>query len=286
MLRPLLLSLCLAAPLTALSLPAMPLHAQTLGPQPETSSLTQTLKIDALIAVMRSEGLANGKEMEADLFPGQGGAAWGVVLSRVYDTQRLHQIFDAALAKSLQNDPATQTAMREFFSAPLGQRILALEIDARKTLLDDKATAAAAAIWGRALNAKTPRAAQINRFAEVNDLVESNVMGAMNGNLAFYRGMNAAGAFPQPMPEDDMLADVWGQENDVRRDTVEWLYPFLMLAYQPLSDAELEQYIAFSTTPEGQKANAAVFTAFDAMFVQVSKELGQSAGRLMAGQDI
>ena len=62
--------------------------------------------------------------------------------------------------------------------------------------------------------------------------------------------------------------------------------PFLMLAYQPLSDQELDAYIAFSTTPAGQKANRAVFAAFDAMFVQVSKELGQSAGRLMAGQDI
>ncbi|MDZ4394692.1 hypothetical protein [Cypionkella sp.] len=281
MLRPLLLSLCLALPTTAL-----PSYAQTQRVQPEIASLTQTLKIDALIAVMRSEGLASGKEMEADLFPGQGGAAWGVVLSRVYDTARLHQIFDTALTKALENDPATQTAMRDFFGSPLGQRILALEIDARKTLLDDKATAAAGAMWGRALNADAPRAAQITRFAEINDLVESNVMGAMNGNLAFYRGMNAAGAFPESMPEDDMLADVWAQESDVRRDTIEWLYPFLMLAYQPLSDAELDRYIAFSATPAGQKANAAVFVAFDAMFVQVSKELGQSAGHLMAGQDI
>lgn len=254
--------------------------------QPEIATLTQTLKIDALIAVMRTEGLANGKDMEADLFPGQDGAAWDVVVNRIYDTARLHQIFDAALTKALENDPATQKAMREFFGTPLGQHILALEIDARKTLLDDKATDAAAKLWGKALNAKTHRAKQINHFAEINDLVESNVMGAMNGNLAFYRGMNAAGAFPQPMPEDDMLAEVWAQESDVRKDTVEWLYPFLMLAYQPLSDKELGKYIAFSETPAGQKANRAMFVAFDAMFVQVSKELGQSAGRLMAGQDI
>lgn len=281
MLRPLLLSLCLITPLAGLAA-----QAQTQAIQPDISALTQTLKIDALIAVMRTEGLANGKQMQADLFPGQDGGAWQAVVSRVYDPARLNQIFDAALGKALQNDPGTQTAMRDFFGAPLGQRILALEIDARKTLLDDKATEAAAQLWGRALNANTPRAAQINRFAEVNDLVESNVMGALNGNFAFYRGMNAAGAFPEPMPEADMLSEVWAQEADVRRDTTDWLYPFLMLAYQPLSDAELDQYIAFSDTQAGQKANAAMFVAFDAMFVQVSKELGQSAGRLMAGQDI
>ena len=281
MLRPLLLTLCLALPGAAL-----PAFAQTQAIQPDISPLTQTLKIDALIAVLRTEGLANGKDMEADLFPGQGGGAWGVVLSRVYDTNRLHQIFDTALTKSLQDDPATQKAMRDFFGGRLGQHILALEIDARKTLLDDKATEAAAQLWGKALNANTPRAKQINRFAEINDLVESNVMGALNGNLAFYRGMNAVGAFKQPMPEDDMLAEVWSQEPDVRRDTTEWLFPFLMLAYQPLDDQELGKYIAFSETPAGKKANRAVFAAFDAMFAQVSKELGQSAGRLMAGQDI
>lgn len=281
MLRPLLLLLCLAFPATVL-----PSRAQTQAMQPEMSTLTETLKIDALIAVMRTEGLANGKDMEADLFPGQDGAAWDVVVSRVYDTARLHDIFDQALSKALHDDPATQTAMGDFFGTPLGQHILALEIDARKTLLDDKATEAAAKLWGHALNAKTHRAQQISRFAEINDLVESNVMGALNGNLAFYRGMNAAGAFPEPMPEQDMLAEVWSQEADVRRDTTEWLFPFLMLAYQPLSDKELDQYIAFSTTPAGQKANRAMFVAFDAMFVQVSKELGQSAGRLMAGQDI
>ncbi|OYU41395.1 MAG: hypothetical protein CFE33_00115 [Pseudorhodobacter sp. PARRP1] len=281
MLRPLLLSLCLALPLAA-----APVLAQTQSVRPEIAALTRTLKIDSLIAVMRTEGLANGKDMEADLFPGQGGAAWGVVVSRIYDAPRLHAIFDAALTKALQNDPATSQAMTDFFGTALGQKILALEIDARKTLLDDKATAAAAQAWGKLAAAKTPRAAQINRFAEINDLVESNVMGALNGNLAFYRGMNDAGAFPQPMPEDDMLAEVWGQESDVRRDTTEWLFPFLMLAYQPLSDHELDQYIAFSSTAVGQKANRAMFTAFDAMFVQVSKELGQSAGRLMAGQDI
>ncbi|MDO8982865.1 hypothetical protein [Cypionkella sp.] len=281
MLRPIFLLLCLALPIAAL-----PSFAQTQAIQPDISALSQTLKIGALIAVMRTEGLANGKEMEADLFPGQDGAAWDVVVSRVYDTTRLHQIFDAALTKALQNDPATQAAMRDFFGTPLGQYILALEIDARKTLLDDNATEAAAKLWGKALNAKTPRAKQINRFAEINDLVESNVMGALNGNLAFYRGMNAAEAFAQPMPEADMLAEVWSQETDVRRDTTEWLFPFLMLAYQPLSDKELGKYIAFSETPAGQKANRAMFVAFDAMFVQVSKELGQSAGRLMAGQDI
>ena len=83
-----------------------------------------------------------------------------------------------------------------------------------------------------------------------------------------------------------MLAEVWGQEPDIRRDTIEWLYPFLAVAYQSLTDAELERYIAFSQTEAGHKMNAAIFVAFDAVMVKISFDLGQAAGRLMEGQDI
>ena len=104
----------------------------------------------------------------------------------------------------------------------------------------------------------------------------------------FVRGafMAAGGAFAQPMSESDMLAEVWGQESAIRQETADWLFPFLTLAYQPLTDADLDSYIAFSVSAAGKKANAAIFAAFDAMFVHVSQELGQSAARLMAGQAI
>lgn len=69
MLRSVLLCAALAA---ALAAPA-PAFAQTQAMQPDIAALSQTLNIDSLIAVMRDEGLANSAQMEADLFPGQGG---------------------------------------------------------------------------------------------------------------------------------------------------------------------------------------------------------------------
>jgi hypothetical protein len=62
--------------------------------------------------------------------------------------------------------------------------------------------------------------------------------------------------------------------------------PYLAMAYQPLSDADLEAYIAFSRTPEGQVLNRALFAAFDALFNALSRDLGLAAARLMAGQDL
>jgi hypothetical protein len=274
MLRPLLASLalgfgCLCAPVTL---------AQSQITQTDMAGLGNLLQIDSLIAVMSAEGRANGGDMAADIFTGQGGDAWQAVVDRVYDTADLRRLFDTGLNRALAGDTATISAMTEFFGSDLGQRVLRLEVSARRALLEDATVDAA--------STDKPRAARIERFAKANDLIDSNVVGSLNANLAFYRGMADGGAFDPPMAEQDMLAEVWSQEANVRADTIDWLYPFLALAYQPLTNNELDRYIAFSESAGGAKANAAIFQAFDSMFVAISKELGRSAARLMAGQDI
>jgi hypothetical protein len=275
MLRALLL--CLTLIFAQTSAPAL---AQT------QTQIAQTLHIAPLIDVMRAEGLKSAPNLEAELFPGQGGTAWQAAIDRIYDAKYLHSLFDAQLAKTLQADPSTAAALTDFFATDLGQKVLVLEIDARRALLDDTATEAAKTAWAKEDTAKTPRAKQIDRFVTTNDLIESNVMGALNANLAFYRGLNAGGALTKSMTETEMLDAAYAQETSIRQDTADWLFPFLMLAYQPLSDVELDQYIAFSASPAGKKSNTAIFAAFNAMFEQVSQDTGRAAARIMAGQDI
>ena len=252
----------------------------------EITALSKTLQIGPVMDVMRAEGLKHSADLSADLLEGQGDAAWRAVIEVIYNTDKMTARFDAALAQALAGDATVIADSAAFFGSGLGQGVLNLEIQARMALLDDTAERAAQAAW-RELAASTPaRADQITRFATVNDLIESNVMGALNANLAFYRGLSTAGAFGDPMAEDQMLSEVWGQEPEIRTETTDWLYPFLMLSYQSLSDAELQAYIDFSATPSGQKLNAAVFVAFDAVMVDLSRNLGAAAGRLMVGQDI
>jgi hypothetical protein len=98
-------------------------------------------------------------------------------------------------------------------------------------------------------------------------------------------GMADSGAYGA-MPQDQLLSDVWGQEEQVRADTSTWLYAYLGLAYSPLTEAELETYVTFWESPAGQQLNAALFGAFDAVFRDVSLELGRAAGRAMQGRDI
>jgi hypothetical protein len=64
------------------------------------------------------------------------------------------------------------------------------------------------------------------------------------------------------------------------------VFPFLTLTYQPLSDADLQAYIAFSKTPAGQRVNAAMFQAYDALFDEISRDLGRAFGLALQGDDI
>jgi hypothetical protein len=58
-----------------------------------------------------------------------------------------------------------------------------------------------------------------------------NVAGALSGNLAFMTGMNETGIYGVMLPQDEMMAQVWGQEDQIRSDTESWLHAYLGLAY-------------------------------------------------------
>ena len=249
--------------------------------------LSKTLQIGAILAVMREEGLVYGTKLEPELFPGKGGASWSSEVSRIYDVAAMQAQFDASLVETLMTEDAAKLDVMEgFFASTRGQRILMLEIEARRALLDDATEDAAKVNVAEMEAAGDPRLALIRKFAEANDLIEMNVAGALNANLAFFKGMAAAGAFDDEMTEDQMLSNVWSQEPDIRGETETWLFPYLALAYQPLSDDDMDAYLAFSDLEEGKVLNAAVFAAFNDLFTSISAELGRAAAKHMRGEDI
>jgi hypothetical protein len=270
---------------------AVPLWAEGAGDaqpaaQAEVMRLSEVMQIGGVVEVMRAEGIDYGVTLEAEMFPDAGGEDWQAAVARIYEPKAMRSLFDARLATELADQPQAVAAALTFFDTELGQKILTLELEARRVLMDDDAEEAAKARLEEMRANEDPRFAALEGFAEANDLIEMNVMGALNANLAFYKGLNAEGAFPGGMTEEDMLADVWGQEADVRAETEAWLFPFLALAYGGLTDEELAAYQAFSETPAGVAINAAVFAAFDEVFVDISEKLGREAARQMQGQDI
>lgn len=252
----------------------------------QITEVLAALNMRGTIAVMHQEGLDYGETLRGELFPDAIGPSWLKVVGRIYDPALIEKRLQAALLKTMAEDGAVLPDVLAFYGSDLGKKVIGLEIEARRSLLDSSNEEIANQQWATLSRADEARAGRLQRFAEVNDLVESNVMGAMNTNFAFYRGMANAGGMEDQVSEEQMLSDVWAQEDDVRDETENWLYPYLTLAYAPLSDVDLDAYIAFSESAAGRRMNAALFAAFDDVFNQMGYELGQACGRQMQGQDI
>lgn len=247
-------------------------------------TLFRALGLPEIIEIMREEGIEYGTALESDLFGGSGRASWAAVVEGIYDLERMNDTvrnrMDAELAAE---DLSTMIA---FFMSDRGREIVRLEVAARRALLDESVEAASRDALAAMIADEAPRIGLLEEFAEVSELIDSNVVGALNSNYAFYMGMAESGIFPGEMTEDDILADVWSQEDAIRVETEEWLYSYLALAYQPLSDDDLRTYTAFFRTREGTMLNRAIFAAFDEMFVAVSLALGQGAARFLEGQEL
>ncbi len=236
------------------------------------------------LEVMRQEGIAQGKMLGVDLFGDAENVEWRAALDRVYDTGRMARIYDAALSEVLARDPALAADVTPFLDSELGSRIVALELEARRTTQDEVALGAAREVLAEMEQSDKARRAQIERLVVAADLMESNVMAGLNGNLAFYQAMAAAGAPGMAANEGELLAQVWSQEADIRASTAEFLYPLMALAYAPLTDDELQSYVAFSESPAGLRFNAAMTQAFAPVMIDLSRSLGAEAGRMMSGQ--
>ena len=250
----------------------------------ELDRLYDALGLPDMIEVMRQEGVDYGDEMSDDLFPGRGGPAWQAIVTQIYDPDMMGATIRAAIDAGL--DDEDLETLNAFFTSERGVRIIGFEVSARQAMIDEGIEEAAEERFYEMLADQEPRLDLITEFVEVNDLVASNVMGAMNSNYAFYQGLIDGEAFPGTMTEGDILADVWAQEDAIRADTETWVYSYLTMAYQPLEDSDLEAYIAISETEAGQRLNRALFKGFDDMYVAISRALGASAARFMVGEDI
>ncbi|MEQ3626859.1 MAG: DUF2059 domain-containing protein [Celeribacter sp.] len=242
------------------------------------------LGMDQLLGIMREEGLSYGDELEQEMFPGRGGERWDALVDGIYDLESMGRLVRQQLAETLVDTDLAP--LEEFFGSDLGQRIVGLEIAARDALLDPGTEAAARDKLALMQDNAHSRLDVLGRFAEANELVETNVVGALNSNFAFYQGLADGGAFEVEMAEDEMIREVWQREPDIRVETEIWVFSYLNLAYQPLTDAEIDRYTALSLTPEGQALNRALFAAFDELFLTISGELGMAAAGFVGGQDI
>ena len=259
-------------------------HAVAQADEAKVRTLFEALELPGIIAVMQQEGFTYADQLATDLLGGETGASWQATITGIYDAERMERMAFEGLVDTL--DGANVDAMIAFYEAEPGRRIPPLEVSAREAMLDDEIEEAAKEIANRARAEENDRFRLAREFVEANDLIELNVMGALNSNLAFYDGLRSGGALPPEMTQDQILNEVWAQEEEIRDNTIEWVYAFVMLAYQPLAPADLQAFTAFSETDAGQQMNQALFEAFDRMFLEISRSLGAAAAEEMTTQEL
>ncbi len=287
------LALCFRAPLAAVTLGfalagpfSMPVRAETAVATGAVGTLSGLMRLDDHFRIIAEEGAAHGKSIEDSMFPGRGGSVWAAEVARIYDAAALQGRFDAAFSAALAANPDAVAAAAAFFGSDLGKRITALEVEARRALLDEAVTEAAEVQAEKMAAARDPRLRLIRQLIEAGNMVEQNATSSMTGYLAFNTGLESALPENRRTPAEDLMTGIWGQEAQMRADATDWLVTYMVLAYGPLSDDELRAYIAFMQTDAAKAVNAAIFAAYDAAFSPALKELGFEAGRTLQGRDI
>lgn len=250
--------------------------------------LSELYLFDELFPIMAAEGIASsGDEMATPLDPADLGS-WRQTLATIYNATAMEAAFSDALDRALENRAEVARDAAEFAQTELGARVLQLEVTARAALLDDAIDDMARQVLDEARTAPesselAQRLAMIRERVDVNNLVELNVSLGLNTSYAYYTGMLSETDVPGLSPQD-VLSLVWAQEEDIRADVIDWIESYFLLAYQPLSDDDLRAYIDWSASPLGDAFNQAMFSAFDAVFVDISGRVGAALGRALSGQ--
>ena len=245
--------------------------------------LVDVMRLSEAAQILSNEGIGQAADINTDMLGGQGGAGWQQQVARIYAPELMVELLRAELAQELQGEELEQVI--SFFASDLGDKIVSLENTARVAIQEpDVEAAARARLAELEEEGDDPRLAQITAYIDSGDMISRNVVSAINSNFQFLRGLADGGAIE--MTEEEMLADAASDLEGTTEDTAGWLTSFLLLAYHPLEDDELDSYIAFSETSAGQALNTALFNGFGKAYEDISYALGRAVALNMQAQEL
>lgn len=251
--------------------------------QAETvDDLIDALGVPQIVSIMREEGLEYGETLAEDMVPGGSTGGWQATVDRIYDEARMLDTVRGVFAQEF--GEADLAPLMDFFTSETGQQVVSLELSARTAMREDEIEEAARAAYRDLEGTDSDTLATISAFVEANDLVEANLVGALNANYMFYLGLVDGGAIN--MSEQEILTEVWSSEDETRADTREWVYAFLLMAYRPLEDGVVANYTELSRSAPGKALNRALFAGFNKMYDDISYALGMAVARQMQVQEL
>ncbi len=250
------------------------------GALADPARISDLLRSAELFAILQHESVQYGEDLAAQMLPEADPQGWRTEVAAIYAPERLLPRYEAALQQALQR--ADHAAIEHWLGSDPGRRMVALELAARQKMLDPVSEEAAIARARQAGARNDPKLAAVRRLIAASDVIETNVAGGLNANLAFYRAMVEGGAFPYAVSEAEMLAEVMGQEPAIRADVTDWIEGYLFAAYAPLNLADLERGLAFVASTPGQALLRAEIAAFDLVYESSSADLGAALARRLS----
>lgn len=247
-----------------------------------SDDLLDALGVPQIVDIMRDEGIEYGDTLARDMVPGGATAGWDATMRRIYDEDRMIATVREVFAREFGD--ADAAPLLEFFTSETGEQIVRLELSARDAMREDEIEDAARDAFRDLEGSGSETLGAISDFVEANDLVEANLVGALNANYMFYLGLVDGGALQ--MTESDILTEVWSSEEETREDTREWVFGFLLMAYRPLAEGVVEDYTELSRTEAGRALNRALFAGFNKMYDDISYALGMAVAREMQVQEL
>lgn len=258
--------------------------ASSAAATPRAEAVLSALGAERMIELMRLEGLEYGAGLSEDMFPGRGGARWEAMVSDIYDADRMLETFIDGFAENFSEE--FYEPVERFYASEIGREVVALELATREAFLEDGVEDSARDAIPEFEDNRPETFELISEFIEVNNLIDENVIGALNANYAFMTGLSDGGGFPTELTQNQILNDVWAQEAEIRENSTEWLYAYLLMAYSSLPSEDMEEYLNLSRSDAGQALTRALFEGFDDVFVEISRDLGLAASKFMAGQEL
>ncbi|WP_171098956.1 DUF2059 domain-containing protein [Ruegeria sp. HKCCD7255] len=265
--------------LVALLIAAL-LCAGPLAASDNLERLAKAMHLADVAEILRTEGLEQGKDLNETLLNGRAGQYYEEQIDLLFDETRLHDQIASALDRKMTDAQIEKAAI--FFESELGQSIVTLENAARRAFWDEQIEDYAIASY-RDADRDSPFYRLIEEYIRLNNLIELNVQGSMSAHYNFYLGLSEGrDSFAS---SDSFLLGLLDDEVS-KAETTEWLFSFLLMAYRPLSEAELRENIAFSRTETGRALNRALFAGFDDIFDGIWYQLGTAVSKEINASDL
>lgn len=233
--------------------------------------LYSALRLDEIVQIIKSEGTDEANTTAKIYLKSKGQTeTFRKDIEKLYDRTNISTFLLDGVANRLTEDDAQSALV--FYSGSLGATIAQLEASARLAISDDAVESVAIEIAKAAGSKDHKRYKTLMKNIEELELVEHNMKGAFASQYGFLTELSQADDID--LSQDQILSMLSGNEQQLREEISAWLMGYSYMAYQPLSDEELDVYFDFLASTSGKALNKALFDVFNALSVEIASALG------------